>query len=65
LNGKSLGVFPIDGEEYEVELDDGDIHSENELSLINVGGVDREGGALVDYARISIWKRFGLAVSIR
>jgi hypothetical protein len=65
LNGKSLGVFPIDSEECEVELDDGDIHSENELSLINVGGADRKGGALVDYVRISIWKRFGLAVSIR
>ena len=56
LNGNSLGTFPINDGEYEVKLPIGALQANNELSLINVGGADRTGGALVDYVRLSLYK---------
>ena len=65
LNGSSLGLFPINDGEYEIKLPVGALQSNNELSLINVGGADRQGGALVDYVRLSLYKRDGFILTYR
>lgn len=57
LNGVSLGEFAIDSQEHEVKLTDGILQADNALSLVNVGGADRQGGALVDYVRLSIYRK--------